>query len=83
MKIKERVEKSIEDIPKVPPQWTKQLGEWLTSMRMEGVKFNLKGEQRKLIFNFKIFFAQILFRVLILTEGSWIPRDLATFTVVM
>ena len=43
MTIKERVEKSIEDIPKVPPQWTKQLGEWFASMRMEGVKFNLKG----------------------------------------
>ena len=43
MTIKERVEKSIEDIPRVPPQWTKQLGEWLASMRMEGVKFNLKG----------------------------------------
>ena len=46
VKIKERVEEKIEDVPRIPPQWSEQLGEWLTKIRMDGVKISPQGQQQ-------------------------------------
>ena len=35
----------IEEVPTDKPEWTEQLGDWLTRMRMEGVKFSLHQGQ--------------------------------------
>uniref|UniRef100_A0A1X7SPV0 Uncharacterized protein n=1 Tax=Amphimedon queenslandica TaxID=400682 RepID=A0A1X7SPV0_AMPQE len=44
LKVKERVNEGIGTVPTAQPEWTAQLGEWLTKMRMEGVKFSLPQE---------------------------------------
>ena len=41
LKVKKRVNERLEIVPTVQPEWTTQLGEWLTKMRMEGVKLSL------------------------------------------
>jgi hypothetical protein len=43
--IKANIEKEMEGVVKEPLAWTKQMGEWLYDMRMEGVKFTLQGRQ--------------------------------------
>jgi hypothetical protein len=40
--IKANIEKEMEGVVKEPLAWTKQMGEWLYDMRMEGVKFTLQ-----------------------------------------
>ena len=35
----------IEEVPTDKPEWTEQFGDWLTRMRMEGVKFSLHQGQ--------------------------------------